>query len=83
MILTPEGRVSHYFYGVEYPTQDVRLSLVEASNGKIGSPVDQLLLYCYHYDPTTGRYGLSIMRVLRIAGIVTVLLLVMFVVRNG
>jgi protein SCO1/2 len=80
MILTPEGRVSHYFFGVEYPVQDVRLSLDEASNGKIGSPVDQLLLYCYHYDPTTGRYGLVIMRVVRIAGLATLLLLVTFVV---
>ncbi len=80
IILTPEGRISHYFYGVEYPVQDVRLSLVEASHGRIGSPVDQLLLYCYHYDPTTGRYGLSIMRVLRVAGLVTLLLLVTFVI---
>lgn len=80
IILTPEGRISHYFYGVEYPVQDVRLSLVEASHGKIGSPVDQLLLYCYHYDPTTGRYGLAIMRVLRIAGLATLLLLVAFVI---
>jgi protein SCO1/2 len=80
MILTPEGRISHYFYGVEYPVQDVRLSLVEASHGKIGSPVDQLLLYCYHYDPATGRYGLAIMRVLRIAGAATFLLLATFVI---
>ncbi len=80
IILTPEGRVSHYFYGVEYPTQDVRLALVEASHGNIGSPVDQLLLYCYHYDPTTGRYGLAIMRMLRIAGLATLLLLGTFVI---
>jgi len=80
VVLTPEGRVARYFFGVEYPVQDVRLSLVEASNGKIGSPVDQLLLYCYHYDPTTGRYGLLIMRVVRIAGLATLLLLVTFVI---
>ena len=80
VILTPEGRISHYFYGVEYPVQDVRLSLVEASHGKIGTPIDQLLLYCYHYDPATGRYGLLIMRVLRIAGVATFLLLAIFVV---
>jgi len=80
IILTPEGRISHYFYGVEYPVQEVRLSLVEAGHGKIGSPVDHLLLYCYHYDPTTGRYGLSIMRVLRVAGIATFLLLATFVI---
>ena len=79
ILLTPEGRVARYFYGVEYPVQDVRLSLVEASHGKIGSPVDQLLLYCYHYDPTTGRYGLLIMRVIRIAGLTTLASLVTFI----
>jgi protein SCO1 len=71
VILTPLGKVARYFFGVEYPSQDVRLSLVEAAGGKIGSPVDQLLLYCYHYDPATGRYGLLIMRVLRIAAACT------------
>lgn len=76
MILTPEGRVARYFYGVEYPVQDVRLSLVEASHGKIGTPVDQILLYCYHYDPATGRYGLVIMRVIRIAGLCTLVSLI-------
>jgi protein SCO1/2 len=80
MILTPEGRVAHYFYGVEYPTQEVRLALVEASHGKIGSPVEQLLLYCYHYDPTTGHYGLAIMRVMRVAGVATLLLLITFII---
>lgn len=80
VILTPEGRVARYFYGVEYPVQDVRLSLVEASHGKIGTPVDHLLLYCYHYDPSTGHYGLLIMRVLRIAGLATLLSLITFVV---
>ena len=57
MILTPDGRLSHYFYGVEYAPRDVRLGLVEASQNKIGSPVDQILLFCYHYDPATGKYG--------------------------
>jgi protein SCO1/2 len=79
MILTPEARLSHYLYGVEYSAQDLRLGLVEASSSKIGSPVDQVLLYCYHYDPTTGRYGLVIMNVLRLAGLVTVLCLGTFV----
>jgi len=73
ILLTPEGKIARYFFGVEYPVQDVRLSLVEASHNKIGSPVDKLLLYCYHYDPTSGRYGLLIMRVLRIAGLCTAL----------
>lgn len=79
MIVTPQGRLSHYFFGVEYPPQDVRLSLVEASHGAIGSPVEKLLLYCYHYDPATGRYGIIIMRVLRLAGTATFLLLSVFV----
>lgn len=57
MVLTPQGKVSHYLYGVEYAPRDVRLSLVEASAGRIGSPVDQLLLYCYHYDPSTGKFA--------------------------
>lgn len=80
MVLTPQGKLARYFYGVDYPSRDLRLSLVEASENKIGSPVDQLLLYCYHYDPRTGKYGLVIMNVLRLAGIVTVLVLAAFVI---
>jgi protein SCO1/2 len=75
MVLTPEGRLSRYFYGIEYSARDLRLALIEASNHRIGSPVDRLLLYCYQYDPTTGKYGLVIMRVIRLAGLATVLLL--------
>jgi protein SCO1/2 len=75
MILTPDGRVARYFYGIQYPSRDVRLGLVEASNGKIGSPTDAALLFCYHYDPLTGKYGLVVLNVMRIAGIVTVLVL--------
>jgi protein SCO1 len=67
MILTPEGRVSRYFYGVEYAPRDVRLGLIEASANKIGNPVDQILLFCFHYDPATGKYGAIAMNVLRIA----------------
>lgn len=73
MVLTPEGRLSHYFYGVTYPALDMRLGLVDASRGKIGSPVDEVLLFCYHYDPHTGKYGLLISRVIQLAGILTVL----------
>lgn len=80
MVLTPQGKLARYFYGVDYPSRDLRLSLVEASENKIGSPVDQLLLYCYHYDPLTGKYGLVIMNVLRLAGIATVLVLAAFVI---
>jgi len=79
MILTPQGKLSRYFYGVEYPSQDVRLSLVEASNGKIGTFIDQLTLYCFHYDPATGRYGLVIMRALQILSVVTLLALALLI----
>jgi protein SCO1/2 len=65
MILTPEGRISKYFYGVDYSPRDLRLGLVEASQKKIGTPVDEILLYCYHYDPTTGKYGAIAINILR------------------
>lgn len=71
MVLTPEGRVSRYFYGIEYAPRDLKLGLVEASNNKIGSPVDQILLYCYHYDPQTGKYGFAIMNAIRVLGFAT------------
>lgn len=79
MVLAPDGRIARYFYGIEYSPRDLRLGLVEASEGTIGSPVDQLLLLCYHYDPTRGRYGLVIMRTLRIAGALTVVAMVTLV----
>jgi protein SCO1/2 len=72
VVLTPEGKASKYVYGVDYGPRDLRLALVEASDHKVGTPVDRLLLYCYHYDPTTGKYGLVLMNVLRLAGVVTV-----------
>jgi len=75
MLLTPEGKISRYFYGIQYPTRDLRLGLVEASEGKIGSAVDQVLLFCYHYDPATGKYGLLISHVIKAAGALTVLIL--------
>jgi protein SCO1/2 len=76
MVATPQGKLSRYFYGVEYAPRDLRLGLIESSANKIGSPVDQLLLYCYHYDPATGKYGAAVMRVMRIAGVLTVLAIV-------
>ena len=75
MVLTPQGRVSKYFYGIEYPPKDLRLGLIEASGGKIGTPVDQVLLYCYHYDPHSGKYSMVVMNVLRLAGVATVALI--------
>lgn len=74
MVLTGEGKISHYLYGINYPERDLRLALVDASAGKIGSPVDQVLLFCYHYDPHTGKYGLLISRVLQLGGLLTVLI---------
>jgi protein SCO1/2 len=76
MLLTPDGRISRYFYGVEYPARDVRLGLVDASAGKIGTPIDRALLFCYRYDPTTARYSASILKIIRLGGILTILGLV-------
>lgn len=75
MVLTPEGKLSRYFYGVEYPPRDVRLGLIDASQHKIGNLSDAVLLYCYHYDPRTGRYGPIISRILMLSGIGTILVL--------
>jgi len=75
MVLTPQGQLARYFYGVEYAPRDVRLSLVEAAAPKIGSPIDQLLLLCYHYDPQSGTYSLAILRALRLAGVATIVAL--------
>ncbi len=73
MVATPEGRLSRYFYGVEYSPRDVRLALVESATNKIGNPVDQLLLFCYHYDPATGKYGAIAMNMVRLGGAVFLL----------
>src|SRR5262245_52378805 len=79
VIATPDGRPSRYLFGLEYGPRDVRLALTEASEGRIGTVVDALLLYCYHYDPMTGRYGLVVMRMLRVAGVLTVMALGAFI----
>jgi protein SCO1/2 len=73
LLLTPDGRISRYFFGVEYPPSHVRLGLVDASAGKIGTPVDHLLLFCYQYDPTKARYSATIMTVIRMGAVVTLL----------
>ena len=80
IVLTPDGRLARYLFGIEYGPRDLRFAIVEASAGKIGSAVDSLLLYCYHYDPMTGRYGLAIMKAMRIAGAGTVLALGSFII---
>jgi protein SCO1 len=74
MVLTPQGRISRYFYGVDFPPKDLRMGLVEASEGKIGNAVDQVLLYCYHYDPVAGKYGAVVSNMLKIGGGLTILL---------
>jgi protein SCO1/2 len=80
MILTPQGQVTRYFYGIDYPERDLRLSLVEASRGRMGSVVDQVLLYCFHYDPSKGKYGVAIVKVLRLAGLITLAALAGFII---
>jgi len=75
MVLTPQGRISRYFYGVDFPPKDLRMGLVEASQGKIGNAVDAVLLYCYHYNPETGKYGAIVSNILRLAAAATILLL--------
>jgi protein SCO1/2 len=80
VVLTPDGRLARYLFGLEYGARDLRLALVEASEGRVGSVVDRVLLYCYHYDPMRGRYGLVVMRALRLAGVATVLAIGSFIV---
>jgi protein SCO1 len=75
MVLTPQGRISRYFYGVDFPPKDLRMGLVEASQGKIGNAVDAVLLYCYHYNPETGKYGAMVGNILRLAAAATILML--------
>ncbi len=72
VVLTPEGRVSRYLFGIDVPAKDLKLALIEAADGKIGGPVGQLLLLCYHYDPKTGRYGAAAMNLMRAGGVLTI-----------
>jgi protein SCO1/2 len=81
MVATPTGKLSHYFFGIDYPSRDVRLALVDASQGEIGSPIDRLLLLCYHYDPATGKYSGAAMTFVRIAGGITVLVIAVPIAR--
>ncbi|HTB94335.1 MAG TPA: SCO family protein [Candidatus Sulfotelmatobacter sp.] len=77
LLLTPDGKISRYFFGVDYPANHVRLGLVDASAGKIGTPVDHLLLFCYQYDPTKARYSATILTVIRMGGVVTLFCMVL------
>jgi protein SCO1/2 len=72
MLLTPDGHISRYFYGVEFPGRDLRLGLVDASQGKIGTPVDKVMLFCFQYDPSAARYSATILGIIRIGAVLTV-----------
>jgi protein SCO1/2 len=84
MLLTPDGRISRYFYGVEFPGRDLRLGLVDASQGRIGTPVDKMLLFCFQYDPSTARYSATILGIMRLMAVGTVagLLLMILIFRR-
>jgi protein SCO1/2 len=73
LVLTPSGKISRYFFDIKYSPRDLRLGLVEASENRIGSPIDQILLFCFHYDPVDGKYGVTIMNFIRLGGVLTVL----------
>jgi protein SCO1 len=77
-IATPEGALSRYFYGIEYAPRDLRLGLIEASNHRIGNPVDQILLFCYHYDPKLARYSAAVLSLVRFGGVAAVIVLSAF-----
>lgn len=81
-VLSKAGQISQYIYGIEFAPRDLRLALVDAGDGKVGTAVDQILLYCYHYDPTTGKYGVAIMAMVRLGGILTVAILGISIFRN-
>ncbi len=78
MVITPDGRLARYFYGVEYSARDLRLAIVDAAQGKVGTMVDQILLYCFHYDVTAGKYSLAVLNIMRAGGVLTVLALLGF-----
>ena len=80
LTVTPDGRLSRYFYGVEFSPKELRLALVESGEGRVGSPVEELLLYCFQYDPTTGRYGLVVMNLVRLGGLLTLAGVLTFVI---
>jgi protein SCO1/2 len=80
LVATADGRLSRYFYGVEFSPKDLRLALVDSGQGRLGSVVDELLLYCFHYDPSSGRYGAVFMNIMRLGGVLTVGLIIAFIV---
>jgi protein SCO1/2 len=79
ILVTPEGKVAQYYYGIEYSPKDMRLGIIEASQEKIGNLMDQVILYCFHYDPSTGKYGATTMSAMRISGVITVMMICGFI----
>lgn len=73
MIASPEGKLTRYFYGIDYSPKDLKFGIMESAENKVGNPAEQLLLYCYHYDPATGKYGLAILNVIRLGGVATLI----------
>jgi len=73
MIVTPSGTMSRYFYGIDYAPKDLKFGLMDSGENKIGNPAEKLLLYCYHYDPASGKYGLAILNVIRLGGVATLM----------
>lgn len=80
MVISPQGTISHYFFGIEYPSEDIRLALIESSENKLGNVFDQVMLYCFNYDPEQGKYGIVIMNSMRVAGLVTLLAMGSFMI---
>jgi protein SCO1/2 len=78
VVATPQGKIAKYFFGVEFSTRDLRLGLVEAAAGKIGTAIDRFLLYCYHYDPSAGRYSAAVMNIVRMGGVATISAMLIF-----
>ena len=73
MITTPDGKLARYLYGIDYAPKDLKFGLMESAESRVGNPAEQLLLYCYHYDPSTGKYGLAILNVIRLGAIATLI----------
>jgi len=73
MIVTPSGKMSRYFYGIDYAPRDIKFGLMESGENKVGNPAEKLLLYCYHYDPATGKYGFAILNIIRLGGVATLM----------
>ena len=82
LVATPQGKLARYFYGIEYSPKELRFALVESGQGHISSPIDELLLFCYHYDPATGRYGAAVMNLVRAGAILTLAAMATYFLMN-